>query len=186
MQTEHADSVRPLDSASGAGVAAGNGEPRFQRLLKEAKRKARESQEESQEETRKPQVARRPYTPTAAEVEAHLPPHLEFRSWCPHCVAGKGIATQHRKNTGEITELGVTLSLDYCFMTAEEAGDDMRAVLIAHNHSKPSLWALPVEHKGVQDDGVVRWIVDEPEESAYAGVPVAIRPLQLGERPRRL
>ena len=65
--------------------------------------------------------------------------------------------------------------MDYCFMTAEEAGDDMRAVLIAYDHSKSGLWALPVEHKGVQDDGVVKWIVDKLEESGYAGVPVTIQ-----------
>ena len=59
-------------------------------------------------------------------------------------------------------------------MTAEEAGDDMRAALIAYDHSKSSFWALPVEHKGVQDDGVVKWIVDKLEESGYAGVPVTI------------
>ena len=60
-------------------------------------------------------------------------------------------------------------------MTAEEAGDDTRAVLIAYNHSKSGLWALPVEHKGVQDDGVVKRIVDKLEERGYAGVPVTIK-----------
>ena len=157
MHSEHADSVRPFDSASGAGEATRNGEASSSTTVWGGDKGG---EEESQEEIRKPQIARRPYTPTAAEVEAHLPLHLECRSWCPHCVAGKGIATRHRKNTGEITELGVTLSLDYCFMTAEEAGDDMRAVLIAFHHSKSGLWALPAEHKGVQDDGVVKWMFD--------------------------
>ena len=106
---------------------------------------------------------------------AHLPLHLEFRSWCPHCVAGKGIATQHRKSTGEVTELGATLSLDYCFTTAEEAGDDMWAILIAYVHSKSGLWALPVEHKGVQDEGVVKRIVDKLDDNGYAGLPVTIK-----------
>ena len=162
MQTEHAYSVRPLDSASGAGVAAGNGGALSSTTVEGSKEKG---EEESQEETRKPQVAQRPYMPTAAEVEAHLPLHLEFRSWCPHCVAGKGIATQHRKNAAEITELGVMLSLEYCLMTAEKAGDDMRAVLIAYDQSKSGLWVLPAEHKGVQYDGVVKWIVDKLEEA---------------------
>ena len=49
-------------------------------------------------ETRKPQVARRPYTPTKAELESHLPLHLEYRSWCPHCRAGRGISMQHRSD----------------------------------------------------------------------------------------
>ena len=80
------------------------------------------------DETRKPPVARRPYTPTAAEVEAHLPLHLEYRSWCPHCVGGRGVATQHRASHGESDEMGITVSLDYCFMTAEDTEEDMRAI----------------------------------------------------------
>ena len=83
------------------------------------------------DESRKPQVARRPVTPSKAEVESHLPLHVEYRSWCPHCVAGRGISMQHRQNTTEgPSELGITISLDYCFMTAEERDQDMRATLI--------------------------------------------------------
>ena len=51
----------------------------------------------------------------------------------------------------------------------------MRAVLIAYGHSESALWAFLVEHKGVQDDGVVKWIVDKLEENGYAGVPVTIK-----------
>ena len=75
---------------------------------------------------------------------------------------------------GEITEVGDTL-IGLLLMTAEEAGDDMRAVLVVYDHSKSGLWALPVEYKGAQDDGVVKWIVDKLEESGYAGVPVTIQ-----------
>ena len=58
--------------------------------------KADEDEEPESSEIRKPQVAKRPYTPTRAELEAHLPLHLEYRSWCPHCRAGRGISMQHR------------------------------------------------------------------------------------------
>ena len=34
---------------------------------------------------------------------------------------------------------------------------------------------MPVEHKGVQDDGVVKWFVDKLEENGYAGAPVTIK-----------
>ena len=60
-------------------------------------------------------------------------------------------------------------------MTAAEAGDDMRAILIAYDHSKCGFWALPVERKGVQDEGVVKWIVDKLEANGYAGGPVTIK-----------
>ena len=70
---------------------------------------------------------------------------------------------------------GVSLSLDYCSMTADEAGDNMRAVPIAYDHSKSGLWALLFELKGVQGDGVVKWMVDKLEENGYAAVPVTIK-----------
>ena len=127
------------------------------------------------EESRKPNIAKRPYTPTRAEIEAHLPLHLEYRSWCPHCVAGKGISMQHRRATErELEELGITISLCYCFMTADEAEEDMRAIIVLYDHSKKGLWALPVEAKGPQED-VVKWITDKMEESGYAGVPVTLK-----------
>ena len=52
--------------------------------------------------------------PSEEEVERHNLNHIPFRSWCPHCVAGKGIATQHRASTTEESEGGgVTMSMDY-------------------------------------------------------------------------
>ena len=111
--------------------------------------------DEDRPESRIPQVARQPYTPSRAEVQAHLPLHLEYRSWCPHCRAGKGISMQHRQNTGkEDNNLGATLSLDYCFMIAEEVEDDMRAILVCYDHDKKGLWTLPVDKKGAQDEVV--------------------------------
>ena len=112
--SRHSVSISPNDRAiSGAGAAekrdmASSSEdgPAIVRELIGASQGVVE-----EDETRKPQIARRPYTPTAAEVEAHLPLHLEYRSWCPHCVAGKGISMQHRQHVGERVELGITLSL---------------------------------------------------------------------------
>lgn len=39
------------------------------------------------EEVKKAVVMRRPYTPTQKEIEEHMPLHIPFRAWCPHCVA---------------------------------------------------------------------------------------------------
>ena len=56
------------------------------------------------DEARKAAVMRRPYTPTQKEIEDHLPLHLPYRSWCPHCVAGKGVGGHHKRGTSR-TEL---------------------------------------------------------------------------------
>ena len=37
---------------------------------------------------RQPRAARRPYQPTKAEIDEHLPLNFHYRSWCPHCNAG--------------------------------------------------------------------------------------------------
>ena len=121
-------------------------------------------------ETRRPQVAKKPYTPTKAELEAHLPLHLEYRSWCPHCRAGRGISMQHRKDDAKEAEnMGVTISLDYCFMTPDDGEEDMKAILVCYDHGKKGLWAVPMERKGAQEE-VVKWLVDKLDESGYAGV----------------
>ena len=47
-------------------------------------------------EVRGQRIARKPLLPTKAEIESHYPLHLEYRSWCKHCVSGKGRSNPHR------------------------------------------------------------------------------------------
>ena len=35
--------------------------------------------------------------PSNEEVEAHNAAHVPYRSWCPHCVKGKAVASKHVK-----------------------------------------------------------------------------------------
>ena len=52
-----------------------------------------------QEETgpRVPVKAADPKLPTPEEVDTHNLTHLPCRSWCPHCVRGKGKTMDHRR-----------------------------------------------------------------------------------------
>ena len=59
-------------------------------------------------EVRAPRVARRPNLPTKAEIDDHYPLHLNYRSWCEHCVAGKARIAQHLVEPGDRERLGVT------------------------------------------------------------------------------
>ena len=52
---------------------------------------------EVEEEVRKPKPATRPYTPTRAEIYEHEVTHLPYRSWCRHCVHGRGVSSPHVK-----------------------------------------------------------------------------------------
>ena len=69
---------------------------------------------DEEDENREPRKMNRPHAPTKAELDEHLPLHLTYREWCPHCVAGKGISTRHMSSGGEKTE--VTWNMDYCFL----------------------------------------------------------------------
>ncbi len=71
-------------------------------------------------EVRKHKTARRPLLPTKAEIDSHYPLHLNYRSWCKHCVAGKARSNQHMRNKEEDgVRLGTTLNADYAFMSGE-------------------------------------------------------------------
>ena len=62
---------------------------------------------------RRPRVGKRPYTTTKAEVEEHNPFHVHYRSWCPHCVAGRSISQQHIRQAAYEEAMGITMSVDY-------------------------------------------------------------------------
>ena len=121
MRDSHEDLLRPDNTICNVGAGEVSGDAAASSDVVEVAMEEEDGSPEEAEEARKPQVAKRPVTPSRAEVESHLPLHVEYRSWCPHCVAGRGISMQHRQNTGDDpNELGITVSLDYCFMTAED------------------------------------------------------------------
>ena len=74
------------------------------------------------EEVRKPKPAAKPYTPTRAAVYEHEVIHLPYRSWCRHCVHGRGVSSPHVK-PNKMEKIGLTISTDYCFMNGEEDDD---------------------------------------------------------------
>ena len=61
-----------------------------------------------------------PRMPSVEEVEEHEKTHLPYRSWCKHCVAGRGTEHPCRKGEGggEVPEF----LLDWAFPGEEEAG----------------------------------------------------------------
>ena len=112
---------------------------------------------------RRPKPGRRPVLPTKAELDEHFPLHLQYRSWCKHCVAGKARLAQHRVDDPNRERLGVTWNADYAFMGSEEAEEGMQPTLIMYDDDKRSFWALGVWRKGVSDL-VVKFCVDKMDE----------------------
>ena len=67
---------------------------------------------------------------TKAEVLGHYPLHLNYRSWCKHCVAGKARLAQHMVADPGRERLGVTWNADCALMGAEEAEESMQPTLV--------------------------------------------------------
>ena len=57
-----------------------------------------EQDQDESEEARAVKAPPIPSTPSREEVRQHRLTHRPFRSWCPHCVRGKGRNDQHRKS----------------------------------------------------------------------------------------
>ena len=70
-----------------------------------------------------------PVKPSDAEVAAHELTHLPFRSWCRHCVRGRGTEAPHRstqKPDGDLPEF----SFDFAFPGNEEAGKTLTVLVV--------------------------------------------------------
>ncbi len=70
-----------------------------------------------------------PLKPSQKEIREHQESgHMPFRSWCPHCVRGRGKEMQHRRKRDE-EESGIPeYHLDYCFPGDE--GEDRLTILV--------------------------------------------------------
>ena len=112
--------------------------------------------------------------PTKAGIDEHFPLHLNYRSWCPHCVAGKARLAQHMVQPSDRERLGVTVHMDYAFMTAEEAEETMQPTLVVYDDDKMAFWALGVEQKGVTE-GIVRYLAGILDQSGYQGQKITVK-----------
>ena len=129
---------------------------------------------EASEEVRQPKVGRRPMAPTRAEIDDHYPLHLNYRSWCEHCRAGKARQDRHLVEPHDREALGITFSADYAFMTPEEQEEDMQPSLVMYDDDKEAFWALGVEHKGPSEP-VVKYVKGVLDQSGYEGQKIAFK-----------
>ena len=136
------------------------------------------------DEARNPRIARKPIAPTKAMREAHEVHHADYREWCDHCVAGKGVSHQHK--AAEAKEDGIAeFGIDYAFMTAdghigneEDIGEHRLAgaspVIVGYDRQSKGIWAMAVESKGAQDSSI-KWIKNKIDESGNSGTKITIR-----------
>ena len=110
-----------------------------------------EGVEESEEYLRIQQVE----SPTPAQKQRHeLENHAVFRPWCPICIAGRGLGSQHRRkrqDKAEEAREGATIYSDFFFMNTEEGSQPM-LVLKFSRSGRLAATSLPA--KGLTDFGV--------------------------------
>ena len=127
-----------------------------------------------QDGSRQPRVTKAPAAPTQKEKDEHYPLHIKFKSWCPYCVAGQGISDQHRSlPDGHGNCVGITVSMDYCFMTDDEKVEGTPPVLVMFDSNSKGLWALQADSKAVTKH-LVKFVADRLDDAGYAGVKVTL------------
>ena len=111
-----------MDMVQGEGVeAASSASAELARALgRNPRGEMSEANEELEPvETRDARRAPTPSDPTSAEVENHqLTGHAVFRSWCRHCVRGRGREAAHSSTARPEGSLPI-LSWDYCYLSSK-------------------------------------------------------------------
>ena len=115
---------------------------------------------EAEEEAVTHRAVADPGQPSKAERMNHELTHLPFRSWCKHCVRGRGKSKPHFKNADEEDEEDKlpTIALDYCFQKKKSA-EKMITTLVMKESPTGTIVSIVAPKKG-RDDYVVRKIID--------------------------
>ena len=93
--------------------------------------------------------------PSRREREEHEETHCTYRSWCKHCVKGRGRADGHKRKGQESDKPEIpTIAMDYCFMGKEDK-KPLTILVIKDNDSK-AMKAFITAQKGSGDGEIVR------------------------------
>lgn len=102
--------------------------------------------------------------PTQQERDDHNLFHIPYRSWCPHCCAGKG--TERNSSATDGPGCIPCSSADYAFL-GEESIDGTTPILVYD--TQKSVFANVVPEKGA-NDFVVQQIVHDIEPTGFTDV----------------
>ena len=114
--------------------------------------------DEEEEECAPRRTAPEPGDPTEEEAEAHRVDHLPFRSWCQHCVAGRGTGEQHRRGPAGSVPV---VSMDYLIVTKAgvftkeegvERSEILMKILVLKDSQSKYVGAHVVPVKGLGED----------------------------------
>ena len=78
-----------------------------------------------------------PALPGRAEIEQHMLTHVPFRSWCEHCVKGRGEEAGHPKGKDEAYEL--EMHMDFCFMGEEKDSTKLTILVVRERRTRMTM-----------------------------------------------
>ena len=121
--------------------------------------------EQQSEEVAVPKAVRSPLEPTNAEVDEHeLLGHVQFRSWCRHCVAARGVGQQHRSQAEEPEGALPTVSSDYCYMS--QTDEETMPIIVIRDRRTKAYAATTVKAKG-NDEYAVKFFAGFLQQLGY-------------------
>ena len=122
-----------------------------------------ETREEQEEE--KAKVARVEHMPTKEEYDEHMVTHWPYRSWCPHCIRGKGKTEYHKAANGRENKYPV-ISVDYAWTNQEKKG---KPILVIKDSRSGKVGAHLVEKKG-ENTHAIRMLSSELRRLGYGKI----------------
>ena len=133
-----------------------------------------EAQEEG-EEARAVHAPPIPDTPSKEQVRQHRLTHRPFRSWCPHCIRGKGRSDQHRQSSQKDLHTEIPkIASDYFYVgqrrprgkeerdRAEEEAerDGQTPIIVLKDCKSKAIFAHACPRKGAHEAVVSRIVSD--------------------------
>ena len=98
-----------------------------------------------------------PPQPSKEEKARHDLTHINYRSWCPHCVVGRRNNTPHRTSQSGRRNLPVFCA-DYCFIRDVDDPNNV-SCLVGRLYPSKAIFASACGQKGADDPVVKRyWI----------------------------
>ena len=95
------------------------------------------------------------------EREEHELTHLPYRSWCEHCVRGRGRTTAHKQIQHDREVELPRVSIDYFFLNDTDKEKNVNPMIVAVDESTGEKYGRVVEHKGLREGTDGSWIVSD-------------------------
>ena len=91
------------------------------------------------------------------ELDEHMITHIPYRSWCKHCISGRGQNDHHRRQLADREQDVPTVSVDYAFLgeTGKET-DKLQPMIVMKDRRSGTIRAHLVEEKGVNQYAIKR------------------------------